>query len=144
VNVDRQMADMVTARDVSLEGVKLLTVSYLVRGGGLHWFLVASNRIVLFLLHALLLGPLGLVPFQAGRMSCRLREFSEHNQQLFMFSQTGAAEQDGGGFPQAFYLHFRQMNLVLLARFPFTLVPAGYRLPAELKALAARRAYAFA
>jgi len=30
-----QMADMVTARDLLLEGVKLLAVSYQVRGGSL-------------------------------------------------------------------------------------------------------------
>jgi hypothetical protein len=39
------MADMVTARDASLEGVKLLTVSYLVRGGRLYWFRVFGNQI---------------------------------------------------------------------------------------------------
>jgi hypothetical protein len=40
----------------------------------------------------------GLVPFVPGRKSCRFADFSAHNQQLFMFSQTDAAEQAGVEF----------------------------------------------
>jgi hypothetical protein len=50
------MADMVTTRDILLEAIKLLTMSSLARGGGLHYFLVVSNRIVMFLLHRFSLG----------------------------------------------------------------------------------------
>ena len=41
--VDRQMADMVTAREALLEGLKLLAVSYQGRVGDLYWFLVLNN-----------------------------------------------------------------------------------------------------
>jgi len=62
-----QMADMVTARDLLLEGVKLLAVSYQVRIGSLHYFLVVSNRIVMFLLHRFSLGLWVSFLFRIGR-----------------------------------------------------------------------------
>jgi hypothetical protein len=72
-HVDRQMADMVTAGEVALEGVKLLTVCYQARGGGLHCFLVSNNRIAMFLAHRLSPGSLGLVPFRGGEEVMPLR-----------------------------------------------------------------------
>ncbi len=42
-HVDWQMADMMTAREVLLKGVKLLAVSYQERVGDLYWFLVLNN-----------------------------------------------------------------------------------------------------
>jgi len=40
----------------------------------------------------------GLVLFAMEKMSWRLAEVSKHNQQLFMFSRTDAAEQAGVEF----------------------------------------------
>src|SRR5690349_12687591 len=50
-HIDRQMADMMTAREVVLEGLKLLAMPYQVRRGSFQWFLVFSHRIVRFLRH---------------------------------------------------------------------------------------------
>jgi hypothetical protein len=50
-HIDRQMADMMTTRELALEGLILLAMPYQVRGGSFQWFLVFSHRIVRFLRH---------------------------------------------------------------------------------------------
>jgi hypothetical protein len=92
------MAGMVTAREVVFEGVKLLTVSYLVRGGGLHRFLVFSNRIVLFFVHRLSAGPWAWFLSCRGGSHAASRSSARITSNCFMFSQTDAAERVGVEF----------------------------------------------
>ena len=73
------MADMATARNGSLEGIKLLTVSYQVRGEDLRWILIFNSRMAMILVPRRSPGSLGFVRFAAERWSRRFAEFSEHN-----------------------------------------------------------------
>jgi hypothetical protein len=82
LNVDRQMASMATAGELALERLKPLAASH--RVGALH------NCFLLFRKQNIdaCAFPLDRVPrLKAGRMICRIPEFSEHKRSVVMFSE---------------------------------------------------------